>query len=82
VPLQEKDRHQRRRSEVTFAIMPPLIRMARTMATAKLLSASPRHSGRRAKRVKDARKRAFGAPIRNLAEMKKIPGSPLRGAPE
>jgi len=30
----------------------------------------PRHSGRRA------------APIRNLDELKKIPGSPLRGAPE
>jgi hypothetical protein len=32
----------------------------------------PRHSGQR----------AFGALIRNLAELKKIPGSPLRGAPE
>jgi hypothetical protein len=31
---------------------------------------------------KDAPKRAFGALIRNLAGLKKIPGSPLRGAPE
>jgi hypothetical protein len=29
-----------------------------------------------------ARVNAILAPIRNLAELEKIPGSPLRGAPE
>jgi hypothetical protein len=42
------------------------------------LANSEEHSGQRA----IARQRAFGALIRTLAGLKKIPGSLLRGAPE